>query len=135
MRRIPQDARLSLVHIPLAHYPAYLQPLLRLIFPASKPNGVVQEPSNLAEPDLPWVNRYPFLNVSVTSTECSIVCPKALAEELFAPSGIAAAPRAIGRYGAIISPEDFVVMSVEGEGLEAGKRVLELTSPLALAGM
>ena len=26
-------------------------------------------------------------------------------------------------------------MSVEGEGLEAGKRVLELTSPLALAGM
>ncbi|KAI4169973.1 MAG: hypothetical protein LQ348_007198, partial [Seirophora lacunosa] len=30
---------------------------------------------------------------------------------------------------------DFVVMSVEGEGLEAGKRVLELTSPLALAGI
>ena len=32
-------------------------------------------------------------------------------------------------------PEDFVVMQVDGEGLEAGQRVLELTSPLALAGM
>jgi hypothetical protein len=36
---------------------------------------------------------------------------------------------------ATISSEDFVVMSVEGEGLEAGQRVLELTTPLALAGM
>ncbi len=36
---------------------------------------------------------------------------------------------------ATISSETFVVISVEGEGLEAGKRVLELTTPLALAGM
>ena len=36
---------------------------------------------------------------------------------------------------ATISSEDFVVISVRGEGLEAGQRVLELTSPLALAGM
>ncbi len=36
---------------------------------------------------------------------------------------------------ATISSEDSVVISVEGEGLEAGKRVLELTTPLALAGM
>jgi len=36
---------------------------------------------------------------------------------------------------ATISSEDFVVISVEGEGLDAGQRVLELTTPLALAGM
>jgi hypothetical protein len=34
-----------------------------------------------------------------------------------------------------ISDEEFVVISVEGAGMEAGQRVLELTSPLALAGM
>jgi hypothetical protein len=34
-----------------------------------------------------------------------------------------------------ISPEDFSVIQVDGQGLEAGQRVLELTSPLALAGM
>lgn len=81
------------------------------------------------------MNRYAFLNVSITPIEGSIVCPKALAEELFAQRRDAAAPSAATRYGATVSSEDFVVMSVEGEGLEAGKRVLELTSPLALAGM
>jgi hypothetical protein len=34
-----------------------------------------------------------------------------------------------------VTSEDFVVMQVDGEGLDAGQRVLELTSPLALAGM
>lgn len=36
---------------------------------------------------------------------------------------------------ATISVDDFVVVSVEGEGLQAGQRVLELTTPLALAGV
>jgi hypothetical protein len=34
-----------------------------------------------------------------------------------------------------ISQDDFIAMQVYGEGLEAGQRVLELTSPLAMAGM
>lgn len=34
-----------------------------------------------------------------------------------------------------ISPENYSVIQVDGQGLEAGQRVLELTSPLALAGM
>ena len=46
---------------------------------------------------------------------------------------------AITAYGgsddASVSSEDLVAISVEGEGLEAGQRVLELTSPLAMAGM
>ena len=44
-------------------------------------------------------------------------------------------PGADGGHDASISAEDFVVISVEGAGMEAGQRVLELTSPLALAGM
>jgi hypothetical protein len=34
-----------------------------------------------------------------------------------------------------ISGDDFIAMQVEGQGLDAGRRVLELTGPLALAGM
>ena len=34
-----------------------------------------------------------------------------------------------------ISAEDYVVVQVDGEGLDAGQRVLELTTPLAMAGM
>ncbi|KAI4232686.1 MAG: hypothetical protein LQ349_004864 [Xanthoria aureola] len=115
------NARFSLVHIPLHRYKAYLQPILRLIFPVDPPN----------EGSHQWANRYPFLNISITPTECSIVCLKSLAEELFNTTAISTT----NSNDAMIFSEDLVVMSVEGEGLEAGKRVLELTSPLALAGI
>ncbi|KAI4271333.1 MAG: hypothetical protein L6R35_006545, partial [Caloplaca aegaea] len=129
------DALLSLVRIPLDQYQSYLQPLLTLIFPNNQQDGGFEESTHLPDPSLPWLNRYPFLNVSITPIECSIVCPKTLAEVLFAPPRETAASPAVSSNRATISSEDFVVMSVEGEGLEAGKRVLELTSPLALVGI
>ena len=60
-----------------------------------------------------------------------------MAEDLFRPAMSTAvlSPDADGGHVASISAEDFVVISVEGAGMEAGQRVLELTSPLALAGM
>ncbi|KAL8793115.1 MAG: hypothetical protein Q9195_004321 [Heterodermia aff. obscurata] len=83
-----------------------------------------------------WANRHPFLNVSVTPLECSIVCSKQLAQQYLAPTLKALFEKTNKSYGqASISDDDFVVISVEGEGLEAGQRVLELTSPLALAGI
>ncbi|MCJ1467535.1 hypothetical protein MMC07_006160 [Pseudocyphellaria aurata] len=83
-----------------------------------------------------WANRHAFLNVSVTPIECSIVCSKHLVREYFASVPTQSrAPGEVSSKAATISSEDFVVISVEGEGLEAGQRVLELTSPLALAGI
>jgi hypothetical protein len=35
-------------------------------------------------------------------------------------------------FDLIVSENDYIAMQVLGQGLEAGKRVLELTSPLAL---
>lgn len=64
------------------------------------------------------------------------MCTKELAQQYLAPT-----LKALSMKGgkdcdhASISSEDFVVISVEGEGLDAGQRVVELTSPLALAGM
>ena len=85
---------------------------------------------------IPWANQYPFLNVSVTPVECSIVCPKAIAQQIFRPTiDQASQTQNLGSGWAIISSEDYVVISIEGEGMEAGQRVLDLTSPLALAGM
>lgn len=77
------------------------------------------------------------MNVSVTSVECSIVCRKDVAEDLFRPAivGAGSSPGANSDREASISAEEFVVITVEGAGMEAGQRVLELTSPLALAGM
>lgn len=99
-------------------------------------SGPEHETSEYSQTQPSWANRHAFLNVSVTPIECSIVCSKRLAREYFA--SIPTQSRTPGEFSskaATISSEDFVVISVEGEGLEAGQRVLELTSPLALAGM
>lgn len=128
---------MSIVHIPLAQYHQYLQSILKLLFPAGADEAHPDnEPGEDFHPQVSWANRHAFLNVSVTPIECSIVCSKDLALEVFASilpqNHLASDP---SPKTATISSEDFVVISVEGEGLEAGQRVLELTSPLALAGM
>ena len=74
-----------------------------------------------------------FVNISLTPVECSVVCSKKSAQELFVPIITSLEQRS--RDEVTIGSEDFVVVQVDGQGLDAGQRVLELTSPLALAGM
>lgn len=125
---------MSLIHVPLALYHQYLQPILKLLFPED--TKVEYDNGAYSQPQASWANRHAFLNVSVTPLECSIVCAQTLAKEIFesVPShqGYSSG---FSHPTATISSEDFVVISVEGEGLEAGQRVLDLTSPLAMAGM
>ena len=120
----------------MAQYHHYLQSILKLLFPSPAGHGTHGRHNAHYEAGALWANQHSFLNVSITPVEVSIVCSKELASQIFAPD-----PSEVSRIGtpdaghATISTEDFVVISVEGEGLEAGQRVLELTSPLALAGM
>lgn len=115
----------------MEQYRHYLPSILQLLFPlAANLNADIRNSES-------WANRHTFLNVSVTSIECSIVCGRDAAEGLFKPiiGRAALSPGDDSDHGASISAEPFVVISVEGAGMEAGQRVLELTSPLALAGM
>ena len=132
-----QNAQLSLIHIPLDQYQLYLPFILKLLFPPSPCDHADSwTRADLANRES-WANQYAFLNVSVTPIECSVVCEKRKAQELFAPaiSQMMQSSSPNSARFASISTEDFVVVSVEGGGIEAGQRVLELTSPLALAGM
>lgn len=77
-----------------------------------------------------------FLNVSITPVEVSVISPRRLAEKYFDP--IIDQLRQIDASlcsRVDVSEHDYVAMQVLGQGLEAGKRVVELTSPLAMAGM
>ena len=124
-----------MIHIPLAHYADYLQPLLKLLSQHNADDASGADPSVFNNVNnVSWAKMHPFLNISITPIECSVVCSKDLVEEFFAP---VVARRNQGLQGdiATISSEEFVVISVEGAGLEAGQRVLDLTSPLAMAGM
>ncbi|GAB7342743.1 hypothetical protein MBLNU457_g0889t1 [Dothideomycetes sp. NU457] len=122
------DTRLGLIHIPLPLYPQFIQPILKLLALTGKDGE--NEDGELVRP---WQFAFPFANVSVTSVECSIVCPRHLVTELFVPVLNKLEQRY--RDQVSISRDDFVVIQVGGEGQEAGQRVLDLTAPLALAGI
>lgn len=141
-----QEERLALVHIPLELYPYFFKPVLRLIFDEISPISplvesqpedevVLEDVENVSEQASE--SRQPaFLNISITPVEVSVICPRRLVEKHFHPlmheldllnSSL--------RSRLDVSENDYIAMQVLGQGLEAGKRVLELTSPLAMAGI
>lgn len=156
-RAFLKDARLALIHIPIRVYLYFLQPILRVLFGPDE--GLVakslQTDSSSGERKT-WMNRHVFLNVSLTPIECSVVCSRKLADEVFRPlaedfntfaSGweqrVGGFARSIVNFTntsnrehekILIYPDDYTAIEVNGQG-DAGQRVLELTGPLAMAGM
>ncbi|CAI7624492.1 unnamed protein product [Penicillium bialowiezense] len=120
-----------LVHIPLELYPYFVKSVLNLIFDETQPLD-----ENAAENEDDVYKPPAFMNVSITPVEVSVICPRRLLDKYFVP-----VIDELGRLDAalqsrlVVSDKDYIVMQVLGEGLEAGRRVLELTSPLALAGI
>ena len=126
--------------MPLSLYSAYVQPILQLLYPVPHVkaldtqrglHGHEHSFGDSSGDQGPWTRAHAFFNISITPIECSIVCSRTLVDAYFMPL-LSTMPK---NAQASISAEDFVAVSVEGEGLEAGQRVLELTSPLAMAGM
>lgn len=130
---ILQDTQLALIHIPLELYTLFLQPILQLLLPEDADEATVGASTLQLRRRRSWAYVEPFVNISITPIECSISCSRSLCEELFLPA-IKALDASL-REQVSISKDDYVVMQVDGEGLDAGQRVLELTSPLAMAGM
>jgi hypothetical protein len=128
-----KDTQLALIHIPLHLYSSFLQPILQLLLPNASRNCYKSNGHGAVQPPKGWPYEHPFVNISITPIECSIVCSRGLANEVFVP--VLSLLDAQSRSQVHITSDDFVVMQVDGEGLDAGQRVLELTSPLAMAGM
>ncbi|KAJ5562961.1 hypothetical protein N7461_001722 [Penicillium sp. DV-2018c] len=127
-----------LVHIPLELYPYFLKSVLGLIFdetPSLEDNEINDDDDEEASEDSAY-KAPAFMNVSITPVEVSVMCPRRLVEKYFVPvmQELDQVDPTL-RTRLIVSEKDYIAMQVLGEGLEAGKRVLELTSPLALAGI
>lgn len=120
---------LAIIHIPTSAYSLFLQPILALLLH----NNTRDQHGAVVAPHRPWNYWLPFVNLSITPNECSIVCPREEAEALFQP--LIASLSADLQTHVSISPEDYSAITIGGEGLDAGQRVLDLTSPLALAGI
>lgn len=125
-----KDARLALIHIPIKYYSFFIQSILRLLFGEDHDEDAAK---------IPWTNRHDFLNISITPIEISIICTRELADRFIVP--VEDNLRALfmqdlpSQQVLDISHEDYTVVQVDGQGLDAGQRVLELTGPLAMAGM
>lgn len=78
-------------------------------------------------------DRHTFLNISVTPLECSVVCHAYWATSVFEPA-ISRLPPEQAKLVSV-SCDRYVVLCVESVGTDVGSRVVELTSPLAMAGI
>ena len=119
------EPRLTLIHIPIELYTTFLPSILRLLF---------GEDHNQDAAAMSWTGRHDFLNVTITQVECSIICNNDLADRFFRET--ADLYQDLGmRQNIEVGNDDYIAIQVDGQGLDAGQRVLELTSPLAMAGM
>ncbi|KAI7922520.1 hypothetical protein M0657_003799 [Pyricularia oryzae] len=137
------DGELSLIHIPLNLYPTLLQPILQILLPQKESilqpedeqgNGSpVASNSSRSWSQLGPHDQRPFLNVSITPIECSVVCQTTWATSVFEPALQKLQQAARGKVS--ISKESYVALCVISAGMDAGSRVVDLSSPLALAGI
>ncbi|KAI0157698.1 ACT domain-containing protein [Xylariaceae sp. FL1272] len=117
----------SLIHVPLDLYATFLQPILQVLLPQGGDAGLANDVEDGTE------YRHNFLNISITPVECSVVCHSSFAKTIFEPV-VARLPRDAAKR-VTISKETYLVLSVISAGMDAGSRVMELTCPLALAGI
>ncbi|KAL0943776.1 uncharacterized protein CTRU02_201663 [Colletotrichum truncatum] len=127
------DGTYTLIHIPLDLYSVLLQPILRVLLPQTQ---TLKSSKGEPEHELEGLNsesQHGFLNISVTPMECSIVCHSSWAKNVFEPA-IKDLPKDLAK-SVSISKDTYLVLSVISAGMDAAGRVMELTSPLALAGI
>lgn len=129
------------MHIPLDLYPYFLQSVLRLVFDELEPLDETKEEDASIDGETTseegsGYKPPAFLNISITPVEVSVICPRRLVEKYFTPlrQQLSGLDKSLDSE-LDVSDNDYIAMQVIGQGLEAGKRVLELTSPLAMAGM
>lgn len=137
--KIIKDGTYTLVHIPLHLYSSLLQPILRVLLhqtrgltPPSASSSAL-DPLDFGLEGLTPDGQHGFLNISITPIEVSIVCHSSWAKNVFEPA-IAALPKEAAR-SVQVSRSQYTVLSVISAGLDAAGRVMDLTAPLALAGI
>ncbi|KAK1780419.1 ACT domain-containing protein [Copromyces sp. CBS 386.78] len=127
------EGTLSLIHIPLPLYSTFLQPILQILLPPSQPLPLPSSSSSPSTTTIHHQDETTFLNISISPLECSIVCPSSWARTVFEPA-IARLPKDQAKTISV-SKDAYAVFSVISAGMDAGSRVVDLTCPLALAGI
>jgi len=123
-----QDGTFSLIHVPLHLYSSFLHPILQVLLPQSPGRG------ESGGEGLTVDKQHSFLNISITPIECSVVCHTSWVKSVWEPA-IKRLPKDPTSRRTVTVSKDMCVFSVISAGMDAGSRVVDLTSPLALAGI
>ncbi|TQS37078.1 hypothetical protein Golomagni_02457 [Golovinomyces magnicellulatus] len=117
---------LKIIHIPLDLYSVFLQPILQILLPYG---GTVSQHLIESSAEI----KHNFLNISVTSIECSIICHAPWADNIFLPF---INQLSVDRDDKpLIYPETYTAFSLCTVNMDAGQRVIDLTAPLLIAGI
>ncbi|KAF4511098.1 hypothetical protein G6O67_002929 [Ophiocordyceps sinensis] len=127
------DGTYTLIHIPLDLYSTLLQPILRVLVPQTQSLNVSHVSPEHELEGLSAENQHGFFNISITPLECSVVCHSSWAKNVLEPV-IDALPPDIASTVTVFK-DSYMVLSIISAGLDAAGRVMELSSPLALAGI
>ncbi|TFB04147.1 hypothetical protein CCMA1212_004010 [Trichoderma ghanense] len=123
----------TLIHIPLDLYPTLLQPILRILLPQTQSLNFSRDSTEYELEGLTTDYQHGFLNISITPIDCSVVCHSSWAKNVFEPA-LNALPKAISKNVSVFK-DTYMILSVTSAGLDPGGRVMELSSPLAFAGI
>ncbi|BFZ54457.1 hypothetical protein PYCC9005_001494 [Savitreella phatthalungensis] len=104
------EPTLSLVHIPPDVFPHFLHATLTLLHACPA-----------------------FFSLSITPSSVSVILPEALAKDTFLPCAERLAGHDHG--GVTIETAGYLAMQIDGEGIGDGDRLVQLTAPLARAGV
>ncbi|PTB78599.1 hypothetical protein M440DRAFT_1390245 [Trichoderma longibrachiatum ATCC 18648] len=123
----------TLIHIPLDLYPTLLQPILRILLPQTQSLNFSRDSTEYELEGLTTDYQHGFLNISITPIDCSVVCHSSWAKNVFDPA-LNALPKSISKSVSVFK-DTYMILSVTSAGLDPGGRVMELSSPLAFAGI
>ncbi|XWX02042.1 hypothetical protein V2A60_010074 [Cordyceps javanica] len=141
----------NLIYFSHELYPFLLQPIIRTLIPqtqdlqlSSAPSSSHAAPAPASTPPPPPDpdqeldgltpdQQHRFLNISLTPIECSLVVHASWARNVFGPA-IERLPPALAAQ-VHVSTDTYMILCVIAAGLDPAGRVMELSSPLALAGI
>ncbi|KAM0256901.1 hypothetical protein ACHAQJ_004723 [Trichoderma viride] len=123
----------TLIHIPLDLYPTLLQPILRILLPQTQSLNFSRDSTEYELEGLTTDFQHGFLNISITPIDCSVVCHSSWAKNVFEPA-LNALPKHISKSVSVFK-DTYMILVVTSAGLDPGGRVMELSSPLAFAGI
>ncbi|OAA72261.1 hypothetical protein ISF_01334 [Cordyceps fumosorosea ARSEF 2679] len=123
----------NLIYFPHELYPYLVQPIIRTLIPQTQDLHIASHAPEHELDGLTPDQQHRFLNISITPIECSLVVHASWARAVFLPA-IARLPAPLAAQ-VRVSADTYMILCVIAAGLDPAGRVMQLSSPLALAGI